>query len=54
MRRASEVIGRFIGLLSLMLGLGILFRGGSLRWGIGLTAIGVIFLMNKIRKKDDW
>jgi hypothetical protein len=48
-----EVIGRIVGLVFLMLGLGILFKGGSLRWGIGFTAIGVIFLMNRIRKRDD-
>jgi len=46
------VIGQLIGLVLLMLGLGILFKGGSLRWGIGLSAIGIIFLMNKISKKE--
>ena len=46
------MIGQLIGLVLLMLGLGILFKGGSLRWGIGLSAIGIIFLMNKISKKE--
>lgn len=46
------MIGRIIGLVLLMMGLGILFKGGSLRWGIGFTAIGIIFLMNKVVRKE--
>jgi uncharacterized membrane protein len=48
------VMGRVIGIVLLMMGLFLLFRGQTpaLKWGIGLTAIGIIFLMNKIHKKE--
>ena len=49
------MIGRLVGLILLMMGLFILFQNSSrgLKWGIGLTAVGVLFLMNKIHKKED-
>ena len=47
------MIGRLIGFVFLMAGLFILFRGGSLKLGIGFTAVGIVFLMNKIRRKED-
>jgi hypothetical protein len=49
----GAVIGRLIGFVLLMAGLIILFKGGSLKLGIGFTAIGIVFLMNKIYRKED-
>ena len=45
---------RVIGFLLLLMGLFILFQntGGGLKWGIGFTAVGILFLLNKVHKKD--
>jgi hypothetical protein len=42
-----------VGFLLLMMGLFILARGGGLKWGIGLTAVGILLIMNKVRREED-
>ena len=52
-RREAPVIGRLIGLVLLMTGLFILVRSGPTnKYAIICVAIGIIFFINKIYKKE--
>ena len=48
-------MSRMVGFLLLIMGLFILFqnRGGGLKWGIGFTAVGILFLLNKVYRRED-